>query len=38
MDYAAEVCWLGLGNWVNQVLGQFSQYDDPKWNPIHSVS
>ena len=27
-----------LGNWVNEVLGQFSQYKDPKWNLIHSVS
>ena len=27
-----------VGNWVNEVLGQFSQYKDPKWNLIHSVS
>ena len=27
-----------IGNWVNEVLGQFSQYKDPKWNLIHSVS
>ena len=26
MDYAGKVKWLGLENWVNQVLGQFSQY------------
>ena len=26
MDYAGEVKWLGLENWVNQALGQFSQY------------
>ena len=37
MDYATEVKWLGLGNWVNEVLGQFSQCKDPKWNLIHSV-
>ena len=30
--------WLGLGNWVNQVSGQFSQDNDYKWNLIHSVS
>ena len=28
----------GLGNWVNRVSGQFSQYQDFKWNLIHSVS
>lgn len=26
MDYAGEVKWLGLENWVNQALGQFFQY------------
>ena len=26
MDYAGEVKWLGVENWVNHVLGQFSQY------------
>ena len=31
------VKWLGLGNWVNQVSGYFPQYNDPKWNLIHSV-
>ena len=32
--------WMALkfGDWVNQVSGQFSQYTDPKWNLIHSVS
>ena len=24
-----EIQWLWLGNWVNQVLGQFAQYNDP---------
>ena len=28
----------GLGNRVNQVLGQFFHYNDPKWNLIRSVS
>ena len=25
----SEIQWLWLGNWVNQVLGQFAQYNDP---------
>ena len=29
---------LGLGNWVNQVTGQFSQDNDSKWSLIHAVS
>ena len=34
----SEVWSLGLGNWVIQVSGQFSQYNNSKWNLIHSVS
>ena len=34
----SEVLGLGLGNGVNQVSDQFSQFNDPKWNLIHSVS
>ena len=34
----SEVWCLGLGNWVIQVSGQFSQYNNSKWNLIHSVS
>ena len=37
-DNVAQVSRLGLGNWVNQLSGQFSWYNDPKWNLIHSVS
>ena len=36
--WTTEVLWLGLGNGVNQVSDQFSQFNDPKWNLIHSVS
>ena len=25
----SEIQWLWLGNWVNQVSGQFAQYNDP---------
>ena len=32
------VWWLELGNWVNEVSGHFSQYNDPTWNLIYSVS
>ena len=37
MPNDSGVKWLGLGNWVNQVSGYFPQYNDPKWNLIHSV-
>ena len=30
-----EVLWLELGNRVNEVLGQFSWYNDSKWNLIY---
>ena len=38
MEYAAEVKWFGLEIQMNQVSGQFYQYDDPKYNLIYSVS
>ena len=34
----SEVLWLGLGNQVNEVSGQFSWYNDSKWNLIYSVT
>ena len=38
MQNDSEVKWLGSGNWVNQVSGNFAPYNDPKWKLIHSVS
>ena len=38
MPNDSEVWGLGLGNWVNHVSGQFSQYNNSKWNLILSVS
>ena len=35
-DY--EILWLGLDNWLNQVSGQFPQYNDPEGNLISSFT
>ena len=34
----SEVLWVGLGNRVFEVSGQFFRYNDSKWNLIYSVS
>ena len=38
MDYAAEVKWSGLENWVSRVPFRVIVLEKVTWNLIHSVS